>query len=228
MHQLAKAERHFQYLRAVELLQQGVKIVDPARIDIRGVLNCGQDVHIDINCLFEGDVKLGKDCYIEPNCILRDVTIGDNTYIKANSLLENSVIDSNCIIGPFARIRPDTYLAEGVHIGNFVEVKKSSVGIGSKANHLSYIGDSVIGTKVNIGAGTITCNYDGINKHTTTIGDYAFIGSNSSLVAPVVIGSNSIIGAGSVISKDAPDSKLTLTRSKQVTIDNYTRKGKSS
>lgn len=226
--QLAEAERHYQSLTAISLMDNGVKIVDPNRIDIRGELSCSTDVHIDVNCIFEGNVTIGSNSYIEPNCILRNVNIGENCYIKSNTVIEDSNISDGCNVGPFARVRPGTFLEEGVQVGNFVEIKKSTLGKGTKANHLSYIGDATVGSSVNIGAGTITCNYDGVNKYQTTIGDNAFIGSNSSLIAPVSIGSNAIVGAGSIISKDAPDDKLTLARSKQVTIDNYKRKDKAS
>lgn len=227
LYQLAQSERHYQFLQAISLLEQGVKIIDPNRIDIRGHLKAQREVHIDINCIFEGDVAIGSNCTIEANCIIKNATIGDNVHIKANSVIESSVIGNECTIGPFARIRPDTVLDDQVAIGNFVEIKKSQVGQGSKINHLSYVGDTTIGTKVNIGAGTITCNYDGVNKHQTIIGDGAFIGSNSSLVAPIVIGEYAVIGAGSTVCKDAPESKLTVARSKQKTIDNWQRKDKS-
>ncbi len=223
LYQLSQAERHYQFLYALRLLEQGVNINDPNRIDIRGNLVCANDVSIDINCIFKDQVILGSHCLIESNCVLKNVTIGNNVHIKANSIIEDSVINDNCVIGPFARVRPQTVLENNVNVGNFVEVKKSTIGEGSKVNHLSYIGDAVIGKNVNIGAGTITCNYDGFKKHQTIIGDNAFIGSNSSLVAPVTIGENSTIGAGSTICKDAPDNKLTLARGQQKTIENWQR-----
>lgn len=223
LYQLSQAERHYQFLYAVKLLESGVNIIDPNRIDIRGNLVCASDVTVDINCVFESEVVIGTNSIIESNCILKNVKIGENVHIKANSILEDSVINNNCIVGPFARIRPKTVLNNNVNIGNFVEIKKSHIDQGTKINHLSYIGDSTIGKNVNIGAGTITCNYDGVNKHQTTIGDNAFVGSNTSLVAPIVIGENSTIGAGSTICKDAPNNKLTLTRGQQTTIDNWQR-----
>lgn len=226
LYQLSQAERHYQFLYALKLQEEGVNIIDPNRIDIRGELKA-QSCIIDINCVFEGLVKIGKNCIIEPNCILKNVELGDNVHVKANSILENSIVSNDCIIGPFARIRPETLLEANVNIGNFVEIKKSKISKGTKINHLSYIGDSIIGMNVNIGAGTITCNYDGTNKHQTIIGDNAFIGSNTSLVAPIIIGANSTIGAGSTINKDAPDNKLTIARGKQTTIDNWQRKKSS-
>ncbi|MBP9722356.1 MAG: bifunctional UDP-N-acetylglucosamine diphosphorylase/glucosamine-1-phosphate N-acetyltransferase GlmU [Gammaproteobacteria bacterium] len=224
LYQLSQAERHYQFLQALALLEQGVNIIDPKRIDIRGNLLCGSDVKIDINCVFEAEVNIGNNCIIEPNCILRNVKLGQHVHIKANSIIEDSVINNNCIIGPFARIRPNTVLEENVHIGNFVEIKKANINCGTKINHLSYIGDSLIGKNVNIGAGTITCNYDGVSKHQTIIGDNAFIGSNTALIAPIVVGAGSTIGAGSTLSKDAPDNKLTIARGKQTTVDNWHRK----
>jgi bifunctional UDP-N-acetylglucosamine pyrophosphorylase/glucosamine-1-phosphate N-acetyltransferase len=228
LYQLAQAERHNQFLSALQLLEQGVKVIDPNRIDIRGELQCNKEITIDINCVFEGMVKLGTNCTIEPNCILKNVEVGDNVHIKANSIIEDSVIGNECIIGPFARIRPNTVLSNNAHIGNFVEIKKSNIGSGTKVNHLSYIGDTTIGKQVNIGAGTITCNYDGVNKYNTTIGDNAFIGSNTALIAPIIIGKGAVIGAGSTVSKDAPENKLTIARSKQTTIDSWQRKDKNS
>lgn len=226
LYQLASAERHYQYLKAVKLLECGVKVIDPKRIDVRGDLTAEQDVVVDINCIFEGEVKLGKNTVVESNCILRNTTVGNNVHIKANSIIEDSIIANNCIVGPFARIRPGTNLSDNVHVGNFVEVKKSNIGVGSKANHLSYIGDSEIGCHVNIGAGVITCNYDGVNKHKTIINDNAFVGSNCSLVAPITIGEGATIGAGSTITKDAPENKLSIAREKQYTVDSWQRKDK--
>ncbi len=226
LYQLASAERHYQYLKAVKLLDSGVKVIDPKRIDVRGDLIAEQDVVIDINCIFEGNVKLGKNTVIESNCIIRDAVIEHNVHIKANSIIEDAHISTNCIVGPFARIRPGTNLSSNVQIGNFVEVKKSNIGKGSKANHLSYIGDSEIGSNVNIGAGVITCNYDGVNKHKTVIHDNAFVGSNCSLVAPITIGAGATIGAGSTITKDAPENKLSIAREKQLTVDSWKRKEK--
>ena len=217
--QLAQLERVYQRNQAEALLEAGVTLADPARIDIRGMLSCGQDVSIDVGCVFEGDVVLGNDIVIGPNCVLKNVRIKAGTRVEAFSHLEHAEVGAHCRIGPYARLRPGAQLDQHVHIGNFVEVKKSLMGAGSKANHLAYIGDSEVGKKVNIGAGTITCNYDGVNKFKTIIGDGAFIGSDSTLVAPVTIGAGAYIGAGSTITKGAPAGKLTLTRAKQVTVD---------
>ncbi len=219
--QLAELERIHQRNLANALLEQGVALADPARIDIRGSLACGRDVSIDVNCVFEGDVVLGNDIVIGPNCVIKNVRIKAGTRVEAFSHLEDAEVGAHCRIGPYARLRPGAQLDEHVHIGNFVEVKKSVIGAGSKANHLAYVGDSEVGKNVNIGAGTITCNYDGVNKFKTIIGDGAFIGSDSTLVAPVTIGAGAYIGAGSTISKSAPEGKLTLTRAKQMTIDSW-------
>ena len=219
--QLAGLERIHQRNLAAALLEQGVALADPARIDIRGSLACGQDVSIDVNCVFEGDVVLGNDIVIGPNCVLKNVRIKAGTRIEAFSHLEDAEVGAHCRIGPYARLRPGAQLDEHVHIGNFVEVKKSVIGAGSKANHLAYVGDSEVGKNVNIGAGTITCNYDGVNKSKTIIGDGAFIGSDSTLVAPVTIGAGAYIGAGSTITKPAPPAKLTLTRARQLTINSW-------
>jgi bifunctional UDP-N-acetylglucosamine pyrophosphorylase/glucosamine-1-phosphate N-acetyltransferase len=221
--QLARLERAFQRRAAEALMRAGVRFADPSRYDQRGSVEAGMDVEIDANVVLEGRVVLGDGVRIGPFCRLRDVVLGAGTVVAAHSDLEGVVAGEACTIGPFARLRPGTELAEGVHIGNFVETKKSRLGPGSKANHLSYLGDAEIGGKVNIGAGTITCNYDGVNKFTTTIGDGAFIGSNSSLVAPVEIGAEATIGAGSVISKPAPAGKLTVARGRQVTVDGWQR-----
>ena len=209
-------------------MELGVSFADKSRIDIRGKINTDIDVFIDVNNVFEGNIELGKGVIIEPNCYLKNVKISDNVVIKANSYLEDVVIESECKIGPFARLRPDTVIKKNAQIGNFVEVKKSIIGENSKANHLSYLGDSNVGKNVNIGAGTITCNYDGVNKHKTNIQDGAFIGSNSSLVAPVTIEENATIGAGSTISKLAPKNALTLERSKQKTISSWVRPEKQN
>lgn len=221
--QLAHLERRFQEWQADRLMRKGLSLRDPNRFDLRGNIEFGQDVTIDLNVLLEGEIELGSDVSIGANTVIRNCRIGDGVMIKENCVLENAVIGANCSIGPFARIRPETELAENAHIGNFVEIKKSQVGSGSKINHLSYIGDSSIGTAVNIGAGTITCNYDGVNKHRTLIGDGAFIGSNSQLVAPVEIGAGATIGAGSTITGKAPDDTLTLSRAKQVSIKGWKR-----
>ncbi len=197
----------------------GVTLRDPERIDIRGRITYGYDVEIDINAVLEGDVELGDGVRIGANCVLRDVSIGDNVEILEHCVLEQARVGPGSKIGPFARLRPGAQLAGDTHIGNFVEIKKSQIGRGSKVNHLSYIGDTDIGEGVNVGAGTITCNYDGANKHKTVIADNAFIGSNTALVAPVTVGRNATIGAGSVISRDAPQDRLTLTRAKQLSLN---------
>jgi bifunctional UDP-N-acetylglucosamine pyrophosphorylase/glucosamine-1-phosphate N-acetyltransferase len=220
---LALAERIFQRRLAEELLIKGATLADPARIDIRGTLECGRDVFIDINCLFEGNVVLGDGVNVGPNCIIKNTQVAAGTAIHANSLIEGAQLGENSRIGPFARIRPGTILDNQAHIGNFVEVKNSRIGEGSKVNHLSYIGDSDVGRDVNVGAGTITCNYDGVNKHRTVIRDRAFIGSDSQLVAPVEIGEGATIAAGSTITKNAPAGELTLSRGKQVTISGWKR-----
>ena len=221
--QLAEAERALQARLVDELMESGVGFADPARVDIRGTLTCGKDVFIDINAVFEGNVELGDNTRIESNNLIRDSKLGAGTLVHSNCHIEGATTGSNCEIGPFARMRPGAELANNVKVGNFVEIKKSTVGDGSKVNHLSYIGDSQVGTGVNVGAGTITCNYDGAKKHKTTIGDGAFIGSNVNLVAPVEIGEGANIGAGSTISKSAPANQLTLTRAKQTTIKGWKR-----
>ena len=219
--QLAEAERALQARRVEKLLEQGVSIADPSRVDIRGELQCGKDVFIDVNVVFEGNVVLGDNVTIKMNNLVRDSRIGSGTTIRANCHVEGAATGTNCVIGPYARLRPGTDLSEDVKIGNFVEVKKSAIGAGSKVNHLSCIGDSILGTGVNVGAGTITCNYDGANKHQTIIGDNVFIGSGVELVAPVEVGRGATIGAGSTITKPAPDGQLTLERSKQITIKGW-------
>ncbi|MGB5448832.1 MAG: bifunctional UDP-N-acetylglucosamine diphosphorylase/glucosamine-1-phosphate N-acetyltransferase GlmU [Woeseiaceae bacterium] len=221
--QLAEAERALQARLVDELMESGVGFADPARVDIRGTLTCGRDVFIDVNAVFEGNVELGDGTRIESNNLIRDSKLGAGTLVHSNCHLEGATTGSNCEIGPFARMRPGAELANNVKVGNFVEIKKSTVGDGSKVNHLSYIGDSQVGTGVNVGAGTITCNYDGAKKHKTRIGDGAFIGSNVNLVAPVEIGEGANIGAGSTISKSAPANQLTLTRAKQTTIKGWKR-----
>jgi bifunctional UDP-N-acetylglucosamine pyrophosphorylase/glucosamine-1-phosphate N-acetyltransferase len=221
--QLAEVEAMYRRDKARELMLAGVTVVDPARIDIRGDVKVGKDVYVDVNVVLEGKVSLGDRVRIGPNCVIRDCTIAEDTEVFPNSVLDQATIGADCRVGPFARIRPTTTLARGVHIGNFVEVKNAQIADGSKANHLTYLGDSTIGSKVNVGAGTITCNYDGVNKSRTQIGDSAFIGSGSMLVAPVQIGEGATIGAGSTITKDAPASKLTIARGKQVTIDGWKR-----
>ena len=221
--QLAQLERAFQLRQARALCLQGARLADPARIDIRGSVAVGCDVEIDASVVFEGEVVLGDRVRIGPFCRIKDARIGAGTVVAAHCDIDGAVCEGGAHIGPYARLRPGTVLAEGVHVGNFVETKKTSMGRGSKANHLTYLGDAVVGAGVNIGAGTITCNYDGVNKSTTTIGDNAFIGSNSSLVAPVAIGEGATIGAGSVIGKDAPAGKLTLARPRQETVDGWRR-----
>jgi bifunctional UDP-N-acetylglucosamine pyrophosphorylase/glucosamine-1-phosphate N-acetyltransferase len=204
-----------------KLLEAGVMLADPARIDVRGTLECGREVTIDVNCVFEGSVKLGDGVRIGPNCVLRNVTIGAGSEVRAFSHFDDAEVGARCVLGPYARLRPGASLADEVHIGNFVEVKASRVGAGSKANHLAYIGDSEVGANVNVGAGTITCNYDGVNKNRTVIEDDCFIGSDATLVAPVRIARGSYIGAGSTISKDTPAGQLTVARAKQVSIPGW-------
>jgi bifunctional UDP-N-acetylglucosamine pyrophosphorylase / glucosamine-1-phosphate N-acetyltransferase len=224
--QLATVEALYRSEMADELMLAGATLADPARIDIRGDVEIGRDVFIDVNAVLTGNVRLGGGVKIGPNCLISDSQIGAGTEIYANSVIDHAVIGENCRIGPFARVRPDTMLHHDVHIGNFVEVKKSEIGAGSKANHLSYVGDSRVGTGVNIGAGSITCNYDGKNKWPTVIEDGAFIGSGTMMVAPVRIGANATIGAGSIITEQAPDGELTLTRAKQTTIAGWKRPAK--
>ncbi len=215
--ELAYLERLLQQQQAERLMSQGVTLRDPARLDVRGELVCGRDVVIDVNVIFEGKVVLGDRVQIGPNNVIRDCVIGADTRILPNCVIEEADIGGRCRIGPFSRMRPGNRLADEVRVGNFVEVKKSEIGKGSKMNHLSYIGDTTVGSGVNVGAGTITCNYDGANKHRTVIGDNVFVGSNTALVAPVTVGPGATIGAGSVITKEAPAGELTLTRVAQVT-----------
>jgi bifunctional UDP-N-acetylglucosamine pyrophosphorylase/glucosamine-1-phosphate N-acetyltransferase len=221
--QLAGLETTLRKRITDELMAAGVTLVDPARVDVRGRVDCGRDVVIDVNAVFEGVVVLGDDVVIGPNVVIRDSRLGAGCRVEPNTIIEGADVGPNCELGPFARLRPGAVLADGVKVGNFVEVKKSRIGAGSKVNHLSYIGDAEIGTRVNVGAGTITCNYDGANKHSTVIGDDAFIGSNSALVAPVEIGAGATIGAGSTVSKDAPAGELTVARGKQVTVRGWKR-----
>jgi bifunctional UDP-N-acetylglucosamine pyrophosphorylase/glucosamine-1-phosphate N-acetyltransferase len=226
--QLAKLERIYQRNLADALMEQGVALADPSRCDVRGSLACGRDVAIDVNCVFEGEVKLADGASVGANCVLKDVTVGTGTRIEPFCHLEDADIGADCRIGPYARIRPGTRtrLAAKVHIGNFVEVKASNIGAGSKANHLSYIGDSEVGKNVNVGAGTIVCNYDGANKHRTIIEDDVFIGSDTQLVAPVRVGRGATLGAGTTLTKDAPAGELTLSRTRQVTIPGWQRPAK--
>ena len=216
-------EREYQRIKANALMQAGVSLRDPLRCDVRGNVSAGKDVVIDVNNVFIGDVVLGNNVVIEPNCFITNCQIGDNVTIKANSVLESASIGEGSDIGPFARIRPDTIIKANAKVGNFVEIKKTVVGEGSKVSHLSYIGDTTMGKDVNIGAGTITCNYDGANKFQTIIGDGVFVGSDTQLVAPVTLGEGANIGAGSTITKDSPEGKLTLSRSKQITINGWKR-----
>jgi bifunctional UDP-N-acetylglucosamine pyrophosphorylase/glucosamine-1-phosphate N-acetyltransferase len=221
--QLATLEAEYRRARAHELMRAGVTVIDPARLDVRGSVSCGRDVVLDVNVVLEGPVQLGDGVHIDANCVLSQVQVGSNTHIKPNCVIERAQIGAACEIGPFTRIRPETTLHDRVHIGNFVEVKKSEVGEGSKANHLAYIGDTTVGERVNIGAGSVTCNYDGVNKWRTEIGDGVFIGSGTMMVAPVKIGDGATIGAGSTITKDAPPGKLTLERSSQQTVEHWQR-----
>ncbi len=221
--QLATLERHYQRRQANQLLAKGVMVMDPERLDIRGQLETGNDVILDINVIIEGHVQLGNNTKVGANTVLRNVKVGDNVEIKENCVIEDSVIENNCTVGPFARLRPETHLQDNARVGNFVEVKKTTIGYGSKVNHLTYLGDTNVGKHVNVGAGTITCNYDGINKFKTDIKDYAFIGSNTELVAPVTIGYKATVGAGSTITKDIPDNQLAISRAKQTTISGWQR-----
>jgi len=225
--QLSQLERRYQHLRAQALCMQGVRLADPARFDLRGALNCGGDVEIDVDAVFEGDVQLGDNVRIGPFCRIRNSRLGAGTEVRAHCDLDGVVTHGACIIGPFARLRPGTDLADGAHVGNFVEVKNTTIGSGSKANHLSYLGDASIGAGVNIGAGTITCNYDGVNKHRTTIQDGVLIGSNTALVAPITVGTDATIGAGSTLSKNAPSGELTVARARQVTVPGWKRPRKT-
>jgi len=225
--QLAQLERAFQAHVAGELMGRGVTLADPARIDVRGRLACGRDVAIDINCVFEGNVDLGDRVSIGAQCVLKNVRVAAGTRIEPFCHMEDADIGANCRIGPYARVRPGTALAEDVHVGNFVEVKASRIGRGSKANHLAYIGDSDVGSSVNVGAGTITCNYDGANKHRTVIEDDVFIGSDTQLVAPVRVGRGATLGAGTTLTRDAPAGQLTVSRAKQVSLPGWKRPSKN-
>lgn len=221
--QLANMERSLQRRRAEALALEGVTVLDPARLDIRGALECGMDVTLDINVMVEGNVQIGNRCSIGPNVVLRDCRIGDDCEVLANSHIEGATMGSDVSVGPFARIRPGTELEKGAKIGNFVETKKSVIGPGSKVNHLSYIGDTVLGENVNVGAGTITCNYDGVNKHKTTVGNDVFIGSNTALVAPVTVHDGATVGAGSTITADVPREQLGVARGRQRNIEGWKR-----
>jgi bifunctional UDP-N-acetylglucosamine pyrophosphorylase/glucosamine-1-phosphate N-acetyltransferase len=221
--QLAELERWYQRQEANRLMTGGATLADPSRVDVRGNLSVGQDVLIDINAVFEGDVSLANGVSIGPNCVIRDATIGPGTRIEAHSVIEGAVIGAGAQIGPFARLRPGTKLADSTKVGNFVETKKAEVGEGSKINHLSYVGDALLGRNVNVGAGTITCNYDGVNKYKTVVGDGVFVGSNTSLVAPVTLADNVTIGAGSTITRNVEAGELAVARGRQRNIDNWER-----
>lgn len=221
--QQAELERLWQGEQARRLLEAGVTLADPARFDLRGSLVCGRDVFIDVGCVFEGDVELADGVHIGPHCVIRNSRIGAQTRVDAYSHLEHAVVEDQARIGPYARLRPEAHIGSGAHVGNFVEIKKTHLGAGSKANHLAYIGDATVGKRVNIGAGTITCNYDGVNKFSTIIEDDAFIGSDSQLVAPVRIGQGATLGAGTTLTRDAPANQLTISRAAQTTIKNWTR-----
>ena len=226
--QLCELECWYQSQQGERLLREGVSLFDPNRIDIRGNLTVGKDVTIDLNCIFIGDVTLADGVYIGPNCVITNSSIGSNTTVNSHSVIDNSNVESACNIGPYARLRPGTNLEANAKIGNFVETKKANIGAGSKVNHLSYIGDAEIGENVNIGAGTITCNYDGVNKYQTILEDGVFIGSNSSLVAPITVKSGATVGAGSVVTKDVGAQQLAVARGKQVNISNWKKPSKKS
>ena len=225
--QKAELERVWQHHLADQLMQQGVQLMDPARIDIRGQLHCSADVSIDVGCVFEGKVTLGDGVSVGPYCVLNNVSVASGTRIEAYSHLNQAEVGARCVIGPYARLRPGAKLADEVHIGNFVEVKNASIANQSKANHLAYIGDATIGERVNVGAGTITCNYDGANKHLTVIEDDVCIGSDTQLVAPVTVKKGATLGAGTTLTKDAPENSLTVSRAKQITIEGWKRPVKS-
>ena len=221
--QLARLERIYQDNIASSLLEKGVGLADPARIDVRGSLRCGRDVFIDVNCVFEGEVVLGDGVTVGPNCVIRNCSVGKNAEIRSFCHLDGAKVGAGSLVGPYARLRPGADLGEEVHIGNFVEIKNSRIASQSKANHLAYVGDSSVGSRVNIGAGAITCNYDGANKHKTIIEDDVFIGTNCELVAPVKVGSGATIGAGTTLTKDAPPGSLTVSRARQTTINDWKR-----
>ncbi len=221
--QLAALERAYQVTQAQRLMQEGVTLIDPARFDLRGELICGKDVTIDVGCVFSGRVVLADGVRIGAYCVLKDVEIGAETEVLPYCHFENAKVGAEARLGPYSRLRPGANLADQTHVGNFVEIKKSNIGLGSKVNHLSYIGDTDMGARVNIGAGTITCNYDGVNKFRTTIGDDAFIGSDTQLVAPVCVGNGATLGAGTTLTKNAPEGELTLSRARQVTIQGWKR-----
>lgn len=221
--QLAKLERHYQRKQAERLMRAGVTIVDPARLDIRGEVDIGRDVLLDVNVILEGKVVIAEGVRVGPNCMIKNAEIGPDSEIHANTVIDQAIVGARCRIGPYARLRPGTTLAEDVHIGNFVEVKNTRVGRGSKANHLTYLGDSRVGKDVNVGAGTITCNYDGAEKHTTVIEDGVFVGSGVELVAPITVHAGATIGAGATVTKDVASGVLSVNRGRQTTIENWTR-----
>ena len=225
--QLAELERVAQRDSAEQLMEQGVRLADPARLDVRGELTCGRDVFIDVNCVFEGKVELEEAVEVGPNCVIKNARIGAGTRLAAFTHIEDAIVGPDGQIGPFARLRPGTELGADVHIGNFVEIKKTKIAAHSKANHLAYLGDAIIGSRVNVGAGTITCNYDGANKFQTIIEDDAFIGSDTQLVAPVTVGRGATLGAGTTLTKDAPPDTLTLSRTKQVSVTGWKRPAKT-
>ncbi len=226
--QLAVLERVWQRHQAEQLMIEGVRLADPARIDVRGTLTCGRDVGIDVGCVFEGTVVLEEGVQIGPYCVLRDVTVKAGARIEAFSHLNQAEVGPDAVVGPYARLRPGSTLGAGAHVGNFVELKNTQLGAGSKANHLAYVGDATVGERVNIGAGTITCNYDGVNKHRTVIEDDAFIGSDTQLVAPVTVGRGATLGAGTTLTKDAPADTLTVSRPKQLSLTGWQRPVKIS
>lgn len=223
--QLNQVEREYQRREAERLMREGVSLADAGRLDIRGTLTCGRDVRIDVNVIFEGEVTLGDGVTVEPNCILRDVEVGEGATIHAMSHLQEARVGAGCDVGPFARLRPGTVLSQGARVGNFVETKKALIGPGSKVNHLTYIGDCEMGANVNIGAGTITCNYDGVNKHRTEIGDGVFVGSNSTLVAPLQIAEGGFVAAGSTITKAVGTDELAVSRARQRNVEGWQRPG---
>jgi bifunctional UDP-N-acetylglucosamine pyrophosphorylase/glucosamine-1-phosphate N-acetyltransferase len=221
--QLAELERRFQRQQAETLMEAGVRLADPARLDVRGELQCGSDVEIDVNCVFEGQVHIGNGARIGAHCVIRDARIGEHATIHPFTHIEGASVGAGALVGPFARLRPGAQLGEQVHIGNFVEVKNATLAAGAKANHLAYLGDATVGERVNYGAGSITANYDGANKHRTVIGNDAHVGSNCVLVAPITIGDGATIGGGSTISKDAPAGQLTVARARQASIPGWQR-----
>ncbi|GMQ96025.1 MAG: bifunctional UDP-N-acetylglucosamine diphosphorylase/glucosamine-1-phosphate N-acetyltransferase GlmU [Gammaproteobacteria bacterium] len=221
--QLAHLERYYQRRQAQQLMRDGVTIADPARLDIRGEVDIGRDVYLDVNVVLEGKVMIAEGTRIGPNCVIKNAAIGPHTEIHANTIIEQASVGASCRIGPYARLRPGTALAEEVHIGNFVEVKNTSVDRGSKANHLTYLGDSQVGKDVNVGAGTITCNYDGAEKHATIIEDNVFVGSGVELVAPITLHAGATIGAGATVTRDVPAGVLSVNRGRQTTVENWTR-----